>query len=121
MTANKFAFTEVPELAEEATWGRRRRQTRVLKGYRVSYEGIELGTVQERLTTFETKTAGRRYVNSRWEAPRWFYYSEYRSRAGRYYSFYDSRQQAAESLLSHHRLVQAQKEPLDDEGLTLTA
>ncbi len=117
MTEHKFTFAEVPERAHSATWGKRRRQTRTLKGYRVSIDGLELGEVYERLTTFEQRTPGRRWVNSRWESPRWYYENaghEGRPRtSGGFRSrgcHYETRQQAAESMYTDHRLVQAQKE-----------
>ena len=117
MIEHKFTFIEVPELSETATFGRRHRQTRTLKGYKVLIGDLELGTVQERLTTFEQRTPGRRYVNYRWESPRWYYEPAARferpKMAQRWRTrgcYYETRQQAAESMYTDHKLVEAQKE-----------
>lgn len=112
MTENKFTFVELVECREVATWGRRTRQTRELKTYQVLIAGAEIGTVYERLATFETRTAGRRYVNTRWQAPRWFYDCSDKTRRtpSFYRSRYDTRQQAAECLYAEYLLVEAQQE-----------
>jgi len=57
----------------EVTYGRRRRITRKLKSYDViGPDGQHLGIIAEEMMTFEQRTPGRMYVNSRWESPRWF-------------------------------------------------
>lgn len=109
MTENKFTFVERAEMAHSATWGRRKRQTRVLKGYSVSIGGTSLGTVQERLTSFESRTPGRRWVNYRWESPRWFYNTLAKPGIS-YRTYYETRQQAAEAMYADVRLSEAQKE-----------
>lgn len=40
----------------------------------VSDDGSIIGTVAQEMATFERRTPGRRYVNARWQSPRWFYY-----------------------------------------------
>lgn len=78
----------------ERSWQRSKlRQTPIIKltEYDVYLNGVVIGRVWRGLATFERKTAGRVYVNSRWQSPRWFaettagpdnpYRSPYASRA----------------------------------------
>jgi hypothetical protein len=37
-------------------------------------DGTVVGTVAYEMQTFERRTAGKTYVNSRWRSPRWFFY-----------------------------------------------
>ncbi len=83
----------------EATFGRRRRKSRRLRAYRVlDAYGKYLGKVYESTTTFETKTRGANYVNTRWTALRWYFESaekiEYRRGIYR-----ETRKAALEDLL----------------------
>lgn len=77
--------------------GRRRPKTTTLKSYDViNAEGHIIGQVMHEMATFERKTRGRTYVNSRWQSPRWFYQpaGEWRRSIE-----YTSRKQAIEALL----------------------
>lgn len=50
-----------------------RRRTVKLKAYEVyAPDGALIGVVYQDMQTFERKTPGRTYVNSRWQSPRWF-------------------------------------------------
>lgn len=108
MKTSDFAFSELRDLAEEVTFGRRKKQTRVLKAYEVSdaNSGAKIGVVFEKLTSFESRTPGRRWVNYRWESPRWYY-----SKTGNPKEFsrwyFDTRIQASEALRSEVQLSAA--------------
>lgn len=58
--------------ARKVRYGKRCRVERFLKAYDVIRDGVVVGIVCERMETFEQKTPGRTYVNSRWSTPRWF-------------------------------------------------
>jgi len=44
-----------------------------LPRYEVLLDGEVIGEVEREMMTRETRTAGRRYVNSRWRSPGWTY------------------------------------------------
>lgn len=51
------------------------RRTVKLKAYDVfAPDGDLIGVVYQDMHTFERRTPGRVYVNSRWQSPRWFQY-----------------------------------------------
>lgn len=88
---------------EEKTevYGRRKRIERKLRQYRVeTREGKVLGRVFESMACFETRTRGKRYVNSRWHSPRWYYSlsADYSSRESRIFD--ETRAGALDALLS---------------------
>ncbi|AXQ68813.1 hypothetical protein HOU00_gp312 [Caulobacter phage CcrPW] len=56
----------------EEVFGRRKRQRRRLNAYDIIHDGVVIGTVRERLVTFENRSPGKMYVNYRWQNPRWF-------------------------------------------------
>lgn len=99
-------------------WGGEKIITR-MKRYAVMVEGKKIGEVYQDRATFERKTPGRTYVNSRWTNVRWFYdldqdpafrtkYGERRSTAQ------ETRQWAVEGIMNlrDHRLREAaQLEP----------
>lgn len=75
------------------------RRTVKLKSYDViGPDGVQIGIVAQEMMTFERRTAGRMYVNSRWESPRWFAYQG-DSRLGRRGRDYETRKAAIEALL----------------------
>lgn len=59
--------------ADTVRTGKRRRRDVTLLRYRVLHGDKEIGEVGRRMATFEQRTPGRMYVNSRWTAPRWYY------------------------------------------------
>lgn len=81
--------------------GKRRRQETTLKDYNVlAPDGSIIGVVMLKMQTFEQKTPGRVYVNSRWESPRWFRaLGDSPYGGGRYWSYFETRKQAVEALL----------------------
>lgn len=86
---------------EEQTrrYGRRKRIERKLRQYRVeTRDGVVIGKVYEGMATFETRTRGRMYVNSRWTSPRW-YYDVDGSFAGYGRSYSETRKDALERLI----------------------
>jgi hypothetical protein len=83
--------------ARPVRYGRRRRVERKLKAYDVILDGIIIGSVCERMVTFESRTPGRVYVNYRWESPRWF--AEQLGENSRYRGGSETRKGAVEGLL----------------------
>jgi hypothetical protein len=47
------------------------RTIKINRTYDVIVDGIVVGMIEYRMFTRETRTAGRMYVNSRWESPAW--------------------------------------------------
>jgi len=79
--------------------GRRRTRETVLKTYHVKdMDGTVLGIVEQGMQTFEHKIKGERYVASRWESPRWFWYAG-DTRGGRRPIYVETRKQAVEGVL----------------------
>jgi len=78
-------------------YGRRRTIERRLKAYDVILDGVMIGRVFEAMATFERKTRGRTYVNSRWRSPRW--YQEQLGQMTSFRTYFETRKQAAEALL----------------------
>lgn len=68
---SEFTLKKVDN-GEPVRFGLRRRQTRKLSKYEIVADGVVVGTVQERLVTFENRAPGQMYVNYRWQSPRWF-------------------------------------------------
>lgn len=70
----------------------------LLKTYNVTdAEGNLIGRVSLDMATFEQRTPGRMYVNSRWQSPRWFY--SVGDRFSRSRIFYGTRKEAITALL----------------------
>lgn len=84
------------------TYGRRKRIERKLRQYRVeTQDGQVLGRVFESMACFETRSKGKRYVNSRWYSPRWYYSlsGDYSSRESRIFD--ETRAGALDALVGH--------------------
>lgn len=84
-------------------WGGEKIVTR-MKRYDVMLDGKKIGEVYQDRATFERKTPGRTYVNSRWTNVRWFYDLEkdpaFRTKYGeRRSTDNETRQRAVEGLL----------------------
>lgn len=62
---------------------------------------IKLGRVYQRLATMEQRTPGKRYVNRRWESPRWFYAVEGGDNRYSHRLTHETRQEAARRLREH--------------------
>lgn len=61
----------VTQVKEGKIMTRKGRNSRVGQAFEVSWSGRVIGTVERRMLTRERKTAGRRYVNARWQSPGW--------------------------------------------------
>jgi hypothetical protein len=82
-----------------------------MKEYDVLLEGQKIGEVAQALATFERRTRGRTYVNSRWHNVRWFYELDkdpaFRTKYGeRRSTDYETRKRCVEALMDirAHRL-----------------
>lgn len=105
MISSDLEFVQTNKGSEQV-WQKRRRwggemRTVLFKDYdvfaQVDGERVKLGRVYQSLATFERKTRGRTYVNSRWSSPRWFY--EVDRPVTRQYMFHrETKKSAAESL-----------------------
>lgn len=72
------------------------RRSVTLKSYKVlDPNGVLLGVVRHDMATFERRSKGKMFVNSRWQSPRWFYEIDHR----RSRVFFETRKQAVEELL----------------------
>ncbi len=92
-------MSELTNLRSEAIHGKRRNQRTVLKTYQLSdADGAPIGKVFQRLMTFEQKTPGNRFVNSRWHSPRWSW--ELVGRIGAHRVGYETRQEAIAALFN---------------------
>lgn len=98
-----------------------------MKRYDVMVDGRKVGSVYQGRATFERKTAGRTYVNSRWTNVRWFFDLDhdpaFRTKYGeRRSTDCETRLRAVEGLvhLRAHRLKTAAEAPAEpkfvDEG-----
>lgn len=81
---------------EYVTRGGQRKTVRIDRRYSVTLDGQVIGYVEYRMATRETKSEGRRYVNSRWSSPGWY---ACRTEFGRGYESPDYTRQGAVSYL----------------------
>lgn len=103
---------ELREKGEAVKVGRHFGQPRTvsLNSYNViGPDNSLVGVVRLDMATFETRSKGRTYVNSRWRSPRWFY--RVGTGYGRSRSFYDTRKQAVEALLREAGRLALKGEP----------
>jgi hypothetical protein len=94
----------------------------LIKKYEVRVDGKRIGVVYQSEATFERRTPGRVYVNSRWTNVRWFYQLDpnpaYKMKYGeRRSTDQETRKGALERLLDlrMHRLQAAARLPADQE------
>jgi hypothetical protein len=79
----------------------RQRTVRIDRQWEVTLDGEVLGYIRYDMLTRETRTAGKRYVNSRWQSPGWTYSSD---RLGRGFEAVPStKAQCLRILTSPHR------------------